>query len=294
MSNNTKISIRFFDNKEVRAVWDEENNKWWFSVVDIVGILNEESDYTKAGNYWRWLKRKLIKEENQFVSTTHRLKLTAADGKKYLSDTLDSEGIVNLAKQFPNNRAMNFLDWFLYSDNTIDGKSKTKAYALFESSFIENIEVGTTKGLQQIHAYLFGGLYDFAGQIRQKNISKGGFQFAVSHFLGNTLKQIERMPETTLNEIIDKYVEMNIAHPFMEGNGRSTRIWLDLMLKHSLKKCVDWSRINKNDYINAMRISSVDNTSIKTLIEGALTNKINDREIFMKGIDYSYYYEENE
>ncbi len=126
MSNNTKISIRFFDDREVRAVWDEENNKWWFSVVDIVGILNEESDYTKAGNYWRWLKRKLIKEENQFVSATHRLKLTAADGKKYLTDTLDSEGIINLAKQFPNNRAMNFLDWFLYSDNTKDDKARKK------------------------------------------------------------------------------------------------------------------------------------------------------------------------
>jgi cell filamentation protein len=154
--------------------------------------------------------------------------------------------------------------------------------------------VGTTKGLQQIHAYLFGGLYSFAGQIRQKNISKGGFQFATAHFLGNTLRLVERMPETTLDELVDKYVEMNIAHPFMEGNGRSTRIWLDLMLKRSLKKCVDWSKINKNDYLNAMRLSAVASTGIKTLIEGALTNKINDREMFMKGIDYSYYYEEHE
>jgi cell filamentation protein len=288
-----KISIRFFDDREVRAVWDEENSKWWFSVVDIVGILNEESDYTKAGNYWRWLKRKLIKEENQFVSTTHRLKLTAADGKKYLTDMLDSEGVINLAKQFPNNRAMKFLDWFLYSDNTIDGQSKKKAYALFESGLLKNLEAGTVKCLQQIHAYLFGGLYDFAGQIRTKNISKGGFTFAPCQYFNITLPTIERMPETTLDEIADKYVEMNIAHPFMEGNGRSTRIWLDLMLKRSLKKCVDWSKINKNEYLEAMRISPANNAEIKMLIKNALTNKIDDREIFMKGIDYSYYYEEN-
>jgi len=294
MSNNTKISIRFFDDREVRAVWDEENNKWWFSVLDIVAVLTDQDDYTKARNYWKYLKAKLKKESSEVVSITTQLTLLAPDGKKRLSDMLDYSGIIALGKQFPGKKANRFIEWFTFSDESIDGKSKTKAYALFESSFIDSIEVGTARGLQQIHAYLFGGLYDFAGQIRQKNISKGGFQFAVAHFLGGTLRQIEEMPETTLSEIVDKYVEMNIAHPFMEGNGRSTRIWLDLMLKHSLRKCVDWSKINKNDYLNAMRISSVDSTNIKTLIEGALTNKINDREMFMKGIDYSYYYEENE
>lgn len=291
---NHKISIRFFDDREVRAVWDEESSKWWFSVVDVVGILNQEIDYVKAGNYWRWLKRKLIKENIQFVSATHRLKLTAADGKKYQTDTLDSSGIIALAKHFPNNRAMKFLDWFLYSDNTIDGQSKKKAYTLFESNLIDKIEVGTAKGLQQIHAYLFGGLYDFAGKIRQKNISKNGFQFAVVQYLENTLKQIEQMPENTFEQIVDKYIEMNIAHPFMEGNGRSTRIWLDLILKKRLKKCVDWSKISKKDYINAMIQSSNKSIKIKNLLKKALTNKINNREMFMKGIDYSYYYEENE
>lgn len=164
---------------------------------------------------------------------------------------------------------------------------------MFESSFINTIEVGTTRGLQQIHAYLFGGLYDFAGQIRQKNISKGSFQFAVSRFLGNTLAQIDALPETTFNDIINKYIEMNIAHPFMEGNGRSTRIWLDLILKKRIKKCVDWSKIAKNDYMNAMVKSSANSSPLKRLIKSALTNKIDSREIFMKGIDYSYYYEEN-
>jgi len=288
----SKISIRFFDDKEVRAVWDEKKSKWWFSVLDIVAVLTEQDDYTKTRNYWKYLKAKLKKEENELVSATTQLKLLASDGKKYLTDTIDSEGVISLAKHFPNNKAMKFLDWFLYSDNSIDGQSKKKAYSFFESNLISEAEVGTTKSLQKIHAYLFGGLYDFAGQIRQKNISKGGFQFAVSHFLGNTLSQIEKMPETTFDEIINKYIEMNIAHPFMEGNGRSTRIWLDLMLKRTLKKCVDWSKINKNDYLNAMTESVVDSTRIKSLIENALTNKINDRAMFLKGIDYSYYYEE--
>jgi cell filamentation protein len=287
-----KFSIRFFNNKEVRAIWDEENNKWWFNVVDVVTVLNEQDDYTKANNYWRWLKRKLIKEQNQLVSTTHGFKFYAPDGKKRLADTLDSNGIITLAKHFPNNKAMKFLDWFLYSDNTIDGQSKKKAYSLFESNLINEIQVGTTKGLQQIHAYLFGGLYDFAGQIRTKNISKGGFLFAMAQYLPNTLRQIEQMPENTFDEIAKKYVEMNIAHPFMEGNGRTTRIWLDLILKKRLKKCVDWSKISKNDYLDAMVKSSANSTDIKKLLENALTDEIHSREMYMKGIDYSYYYEE--
>lgn len=289
-----KISIRFFDDREVRTVWDEQNDKWWFSVLDIVTVLNDQDDYTKTRNYWKYLKAKLKKENNELVSATTQLKLLASDGKRYLTDMLDFNGIITLGKEFPSKKANRFIEWFTNSDESIDGKSKTKAYALFESSFINSIEVGTTKGLQQIHGYLFGGLYDFAGQIRQKNISKGGFQFAVSHFLGDTLKHIESMPETTFEEIVDKYVEMNIAHPFMEGNGRSARIWLDLMLKKNLKKCVDWSKISKQDYMNTMMLSPTKSDVLKTLLENALTTKINDREMFMKGIDYSYYYEEND
>ena len=291
--SNIKISIRFFDDREVRAVWDEQNAKWCFSVLDIVALLTDQDDYTKTRNYWKYLKAKLKKEKNELVSATTQLKLLANDGKRYLTDVLDYTGIIALSKEFPSKKANRFIDWFTYSDESIDGKSKTKAYALFESTFINSLEIGSTKGLQQIHAYLFGGLYDFAGQIRQKNISKGGFQFAVSRFLGSTLKQIEAMPETTFDEIVNKYVEMNIAHPFMEGNGRSTRIWLDLILKKRLKKCVDWSKISKRDYMNAMMLSPTKGSVLKTLLEKALTTKINDREMFMKGIDYSYYYEEN-
>ncbi len=288
-----KISIRFFDDREVRAIWDEKNSKWWFSVLDIVAVLTDQDDYAKTRNYWKYLKAKLKKENSQVVSATTQLKILAPDGKKHLSDMLDYNGIIALGKEFPGKKANRFIEWFTYSRDSIDGKSKTKAYALFESSFIDSIEVGTTKGLQQIHAYLFGGLYDFAGQIRQKNILKGDFQFAVSRFLGKTLKQIETMPETTFDNIIDKYVEMNIAHPFMEGNGRSTRIWLDLILKKRLGKCVDWSKISKRDYMNTMKQSPTNSKALKTLLKNALTDKINDRETFMKGIDYSYYYEEN-
>lgn len=292
--SNTKISIRFFDDREVRAFWDNENNKWWFSVLDIIAVLTDQNDYAKTRNYWKYLKAKLKKENSEVVSVTTQLKIIAPDGKRRLTDMLDYKGIVALGKTFPGTKANRFIDWFTFSDESIDGKSKTKAYALFGSTFIDSIEVGTAKGLQQIHAYLFGGLYNFAGQIRQKNISKGGFQFAVSRFLGDTLKQIEEMPETTLNEIVDKYVEMNIAHPFMEGNGRSARIWLDLILKKQLKKCVDWSKISKTDYMNAMMQSPTNSDVLKNLIKNALTNKINDREMYMKGIDYSYYYEEND
>ena len=292
--SNIKISIRFFDDREVRAIWDEGNAKWWFSVLDMIAVLTDQDDYAKTRNYWKYLKAKLKKENSQVVSATTQLKILAPDGKRRVADMLDYNGIIALGKEFPGKKANRFNEWFTYSNESLDGKSKTKAYALFESSFIENIEVGTAKGLQQIHAYLFGGLYDFAGQIRQKNIAKGGFKFAVARFLGDTLKQIEAMPENTFDEIVNKYIEMNIAHPFMEGNGRSTRIWLDLMLKLNLKKCVDWSKISKRDYMNAMILSPTKSIVLKTLLKNALTDKINDREMFMKGIDYSYYYEEND
>ena len=288
----SKKSIRFFNDREVRAVWDDENSCWWFSATDVVRAINDEPDYTKAGNYWRWLKRKLAQDGIQLVSTTHGFKFEAPDGKQRKADVLNSDGVIILAKNYPNNRAVKFLDWFTYSDNTIDGQSRKKAYTLFESGLLNSLEPGSMKCLQQIHAYLFGGLYDFAGQIRNKNISKGGFTFANCLHFPTIIPTIERMPETTLDEIADKYVEMNVVHPFMEGNGRSTRIWLDLMLRHSLKLCVDWSQIDKNEYLTAMRESVVDSTHIKSLLKGALTDKINDREMFMKGIDYSYYYEE--
>jgi cell filamentation protein len=174
---------------------------------------------------------------------------------------------------------------------TIDEQSKRKAYSLFDSGAITSIEVGTTSGLCQIHKYLFDGLLSFAGQIRNVQISKGNFRFASALYLSESLKKIEQMPEIAFEEIIAKYVEMNIAHPFMEGNGRSGRIWLDLMLKKNLKKCVDWPLVGKRAYLSAMERSPVNDLEIRELLRPALTDKIDDREVFMKGIDRSYYYE---
>ncbi|MDO4190635.1 MAG: Fic family protein [Bacteroidales bacterium] len=289
-----KKSIRFYNDWEVRAVWDDENNQWRFSAIDVVRAINGEPNYVKAGNYWRWLKKKLSASGIQLVSGAHEFKFEAPDGKQRKADVLDSEEVVLLAKNYPNNRAHTFLDWFLYSDNTLDGQSKKKAYELYESGLLNSFEPGTVKCLQQIHAYIFGGLYDFAGQLRTKNISKEGFTFANVLYFNKILPEIELMSENSFDEIVSKYVEMNVVHPFMEGNGRSTRIWLDLMLKRSLKRCVDWSQINKNDYLEAMRSSVADSARIKELLCGALTTKIDDREIFMKGIDYSYYYEQTD
>jgi len=288
------MSIRFYKNHVVRAVWDEELNQWWFSVLDVIGAVNEQDDHTKNRNYWKYLKTKLKKEQNELVSATTQLKLTAADGKKYNTDVISLAGVEQLAKTIPNSQAMAFLDWFKYSENTIDGQSRKKAYTLWESNLVADKDVGKVKALQQIHAYLFGGLYDFAGKIRSKTIAKDNTLFCLAEYLHQNLHTIEMMPETTFDEIVDKYVEMNVAHPFMEGNGRSTRIWLDLIFKKRLGVCVDWSKIDKKEYLDAMIASHTDSTKIRELLRGALTDRIDDREIFMKGIDYSYYYEQED
>ena len=289
-----KISIRFYKDYKVRAVWDEDHNQWWFSILDIVGAVNEQEDHEKNRNYWKYLKAKLKKENSEVVSATTQLKLTASDGKKYKTDVISQAGVEQLAKSIRNQRAMVFLDWFKYSENTIDGRSKKKAYTLIESNLVSDKDVGTVKALQQIHAYIFGGLYDFAGQIRTKTIWKNGTLFCRAEYLMKNMSIIEAMPETTFDEIVNKYVEMNVAHPFMEGNGRSTRIWLDEIFKKRLGKCVDWSKIDKKEYLEAMRRSTTDAQAIKSLLQGAMTDRIDDREIFMKGIDYSYYYEQED
>ena len=173
----------------------------------------------------------------------------------------------------------------------IDAQSLQKAYKLFESGAIDQIEVGTTQGLCEIHRYLFEGLYDFAGKIRHQNISKGGFRFANAMFLHAILPVIDQMPENTFEEIVAKYVEINIAHPFMEGNGRSTRIWLDMILKKRLAKVIDWRLIEKEAYLQAMERSPINDLELRFLLQPALTDKVNDRDVIFKGIEQSYYYE---
>ena len=286
-----KVSFRFYNDREIRAVWDDTAKQWLFSVADIVGAVTESSNSRK---YWTVLKTRLKKSHPELTTVCSQLKLVSSDGKRYLTDCLPQREMLALIEAIPGKNAIPFIKWFTYSEDTIDGKSRSKAYALFESGLLASMKAGTVQCLQQIHAYLFGGLYDFAGQIRTVNISKGNFTFAPAMFLDNSLAQIEKMPETTFDEIISKYVEMNVAHPFREGNGRSTRIWLDLMLKASLKQCVDWSQVNKKAYLEAMTESPADSTKIRALLRNALTDKINDREMFMKGIDYSYYYESDD
>lgn len=173
----------------------------------------------------------------------------------------------------------------------IDEKSLQKAFQFFESGDIERMEIGTTKGLQQIHKYIFGGLYDFAGKIRDKNISKGGFRFANALYINEILPKIEQMPENTFEEIIAKYVEMNIAHPFMEGNGRTMRIWLDLILKKRLNKVINWQFVDKTLYLQAMERSPINDLEIRFLLKENLTSETENREIIFKGIEQSYYYE---
>ena len=173
----------------------------------------------------------------------------------------------------------------------IDKNSLENAYRLFESNHIDKIEIGTTNGLREIHRYLFDGLYDFAGEIRKFNISKGGFRFANALYLSEILVKIEEMPENNFQEIIAKYVEMNIAHPFMEGNGRSMRIWLDMILKNRLHKVVNWQFVDKTLYLQSMERSPINDLELRTLLQENLTNDVNDREIIFKGIEQSYYYE---
>lgn len=280
-----KHSIRYFNYKPVRAVWDNDNCLWWYSAVDFIRILVEPNSPRR---YWN-----NVKVRNPELSPfCGQLKLYADDGKKYLSDVINEEGVRLLLTIIPSKYKKAIQDWIKGLLDPIDEQSKKKAYDFYKTELIEKEEVGKTIALQKIHAYLFEGLYPFAGKIRTKTTSKGGFTFANGDFLPQVLKDIDKMTDNTFDEIVDKYIEMNVAHPFIEGNGRATRIWLDLLLNDRLKKCINWSKIDKNDYLSAMKASPVDSKPIFSLLKEALINDINNRDIFMKGIDSSYYYEE--
>ena len=279
-----KHSIRYFDNKPVRAVWDNENSMWWYSAVDFILVLVEPNSPRR---YWN-----NVKVRNPELSPfCGQLKLYAEDGKKYLSDVINEEGVRLLLTIIPSKYKKAILDWIKGLLDPIDEQSKKKAYDFYKTELIEKDEIGKTVALQKIHAYLFEGLYPFAGKIRTKTISKGGFVFANGDFLPQVLKDIDKMPDTTFSQIVDKYVEMNIAHPFMEGNGRATRVWLDLILKKNLGKVVNWQNIDKDLYLQAMERSPVNDLELRTLIEPNLTTEVDNREIIFKGLEQSYYYE---
>ncbi len=282
-----RTSIRFFNNKPVRSFYDTELSNWLMCAVDLIDAIVETNN---ARIYWYTIKRR----RPELVAFCKQLKMRAADSKIYNTDCLTEEGINLLLFLLPIKNKLAIQEWIKGKNNPLDEQSKLRAYELFDSDIINNIEVGTINGLKQIHSFLFGGLYSFAGQIREKNISKDNFTFGNALYLNETLSKIEKMPEVTFDNIVEKYVEMNIAHPFMEGNGRTTRIWLDLIFKKNLSMVIDWSKIKKEEYLNAMRVSVYSDKQIKDLLKSALTSDINSRELFMKGIDYSYYYEEVE
>lgn len=280
-----KVSIRYYLGKPVRAFWDEEKKEWLYSATDICLILSSSKDPRR---YWNNLKRR----KDSLRNITRQAYLYTKDGKRYLSDVLPEKGILLLTMLISPKDNQPLKEWMNGSLDPLDTQSKKRAYELYENDLIKEEDLGKSKSLQQIHAYLFGGLYDFAGKIRTKTISKGGFVFANGDYLPETLENIDKMPDSTLEEILHKYVEMNIAHPFMEGNGRSTRIWLDMLLKNRLGVCVDWSKIGKKEYLSAMEKNPYDEKEIFSLLKGTLTKDIDNREVFLKGIDYSYYYEE--
>ena len=282
-----KTSIRFFNNKPIRSRYDAETSSWLMCAVDLIDAIVETNN---ARIYWYTIKRR----RPELVAFCKQLKMRAADSKIYNTDCLTEEGINLLLLLLPIKNKLAIQEWIKGKNKPLDEQSKHRAYELFDSDIINNIEVGTINGLQQIHSFLFGGLYSFAGQIREKNISKDNFMFGNALYLHETLSKIEKMPEATFDNIVEKYVEMNIAHLFMEGNGRATRIWLDLIFKKNLSMVIDWSKIKKEEYLDAIRVSVYSDKQIKALLKSALTTDINSRELFMKGIDYSYYYEEVE
>ena len=282
-----KTSIRYFNKKPVRSRWDEETSSWLICAIDLIAAVVETSN---PRIYWYTIKTR----NSELLANCKQLKMTASDGKVYDTDCLSIKDLDILLDILPRKRRKILKEWLKGNNDPLDEQSKKKAYDLINSGVIYDIEVGTTRGLQQIHSYLFEGLYDFAGKIRNKNISKGGFMFANALHLPSILNDIDKMPENTIEQIVDKYVEMNIAHPFMEGNGRATRIWLDQILIRSLKKCVDWSKIDKKEYLDAMSVSPSSSKQIFILIKNSLTSDFENRELIIKGIDYSYYYEKIE
>lgn len=279
--------IRFFKTKPIRVIWNKKKLQWYYSAVDLIQQLVKP---TNARKYWNDLKTKT----KGLAKCCLKAKLEAEDGKYYETDVVNDVGISNIIVSLPNKQNIDIFGWIQMLCKSTDEQSKLKAYSLQTGNLLNSLEPGTVDSLLKIHNYIFGGIYSFAGKPRTKNISKGGFVFALCEHFPILFKQNDEKPQHDFDSIIDKYIEMNIIHPFMEGNGRATRIWLDLILKKELEMCVDWKKIDKKEYLEAMKISHIKADPIHDLIKNALTDKINDREIFIKGIDQSYFYEEVE
>ena len=281
-----KTSIRYFNNKKVRSRYDCDLNKWYYSASDIISSLLNTSNSRK---YWNTFKNR----HSILKSYVKIIKMTADDGKIYQTDSLDEEGIKVLLSLIKNIDLVGYFNkWIKGLNNKEDELSRLKSYELYDNNILLNMEAGKFKSLSEIHKYIFDGIYDFAGKIRDKNIKKKNFAFANAMYLNEIIGKIDDMDDSNFTSIVDKYIEMNIAHPFMEGNGRSMRIWLDLLFIKRLNKCIDWSKIDKTKYLDAMEKSVIDDELIKELLQNALVDYTNDREVFIKGIDYSYYYEE--
>jgi len=280
-----KSTYIVINNTNVKTIWFK--NQWYLSALDVVkAIINPKSVKT----YWSKLKDRY----SELKPHTIQIKFKSYDNKHHPMWFITMNGLNLLAYIVPIKNRKGLIELINDLRMSKDDQSKLKAYSLWNSGIYKCFDVGTISGLQQIHGYIFGGIYDFAGQIRNKNISKNGFLFSLCQHFIDILHNIDKMSQSTFDQIIEKYICMNIAHPFMEGNGRATRIWLDLILKKELNKCVDWSKISKQDYFKAMIKSHNDSSLLNKLLKQALTNKINDRETFIKGIDTSYYYEEIE
>lgn len=282
-----KILYREYDGVPIQSFWDQNTKRWWYSCADIIKVLANSKE---PRIYWH-----VIKTRNPILTKyIKKLTLIANDNKKRLIEAINQDGINELLYIIPIKDREAVRSWLKGLIGPADLQSKQKAYSLWFGNILKNMKPGTMKCLQQIHSYLFDGIYGYAGKLRTINLSKGGFQFTNCMHFDKIIPNVEKMSQKTIKEIVQKYIEMNIVHPFREGNGRATRIWLDLILKQELKKCVNWSKISKEDYFSAMVVSPYNSKPIFNLINDALTDKINDREIFMKGIDTSYYYEEVE
>lgn len=280
-----KTLIRYFDETPIRCRWEKNKNEWFYAVMDVIETLVKPAYPRKYWNTFKHRRPELLKKIKE-------MKLTSSDDKKYSTDVVGGEGVDYLLSYLSCSKKEEFSRWAKSLTNPLDEESRIKAYSLFDNGLLDEAEVGTFAGLQKIHAYLFDELYPYAGKLREENLPKGDKKLVDYKKLPETLKKIDEMPEGTLDEIIEKYIQMNEAHPFFDGNGVAMRIWLNQIFKKELNKIIDWSRIDKQDYLKAMQEKDV--AELDNLFFFAFAYGTDSKEVFIRGIDYSYYFEEKE